>query len=377
MVSEGTIHFIFRKQDAGFHSIETVFGIIVPLIGAHYNIRQDELKHGGGGPADLHRNLRSFKKGTPGTPEDEAPGTPEDGASRTLFHITGHVNYMAIKTGRTTVLTIHDIRSALKGNIFARLIKLLLWFWIPALVVRRITVISSFSLGELRKLVPFVVRKAVVIPNPVHPGFVFDPAGRMDIPNGELFYPPSNILLMGTKPNKNLERMVEALKELPVKLTIVGQLSAAQLALLNKTRLVVENHVDITHDRLVQCYRDADMLCFASLYEGFGMPIIEAQATGRPVVTSGRGAMKEVAGEGALLVDPEDVASIREGVVKIMEDAVYRQQLVERGLENVKRYRAEVIAEKYMEVYKEVLGTKQGKELAPDQGKEQEEVPDG
>lgn len=364
MVSEGTIHFIFRKQDAGFHSIETVFGIIVPLIGAHYNIRQDELKHGGGGPADLHRNLRSFKKGM--------PGTPEDGASRTLFHITGHVNYMAIKTGRTTVLTIHDIRSALKGNIFARLIKLLLWFWIPALVVRRITVISSFSLGELRKLVPFVVRKAVVIPNPVHPGFVFDPAGRMDIPNGELFYPPSNILLMGTKPNKNLERMVEALKELPVKLTIVGQLSAAQLTLLNKTRLVVENHVDITHDRLVQCYRDADMLCFASLYEGFGMPIIEAQATGRPVVTSGRGAMKEVAGEGALLVDPEDVASIREGVVKIMEDAGYRKQLVERGLENVKRFRAEAVAEKYMEVYKEVIG-----EELKEQGKKQGEVLNG
>lgn len=98
------------------------------------------------------------------------------------------------------------------------------------------------------------------------------------------------------------------------------------------------------------------MLCFVSLYEGFGMPIIEAQATGRPVVTSNLGAMAEVAGRGAHLVDPEESGSIRQGVVKILEDGAYREQLVEKGLKNVKRFRAETVAGQYMALYSDISG---------------------
>ena len=264
-------------------------------------------------------------------------------------HITGHVNYMALRTGKRTVLTIHDMGSALQGNPVVRFLKLVFWFWIPCRIVRKITVISEFSLGELRRLVPFAVRKAVVIPNPVPPGFTYSPApGRKTGEN-------ARVLLVGTKANKNLERTVEALAGLALSLVIIGELSDAQRQLLRNSVQEFSNARDLSGEELVQSYREADLLCFASLYEGFGMPIIEAQATGRPVITSDRGAMKEVAGQGAHLVDPEDVESIRKGVMKVLEDGDYARQLVERGLENVKRFRAEEVAGRYMEVYRELI----------------------
>ncbi len=332
MVPDRTVHYLFRKNDSRFHSIESVFEIIIPEVGQHFKTLQQELVNGKATPPGVRENLRQLGIQSP----------------QTLYHITGHVNYMALRTGRRTVLTIHDIRSAFTGTHFSRFAKLIFWFWIPALIVKRITVISEFSRKELRKLVPFTARKTVVIHNPVHPDFTCEAKERI----GAI----ARVLLMGTKPNKNLERTLDALTGLPVKLTIVGELSLAQQSLLKETGLEYDHLLDIPHEQLVKCYRETDILCFASLYEGFGMPIIEAQATGRPVITSNLGAMKEVAGAGACLVDPDDVVSIRNGIVKVMQDSGYREQIVAQGLENVKRFSAGAIAEKYMEVYREMMG---------------------
>jgi glycosyltransferase involved in cell wall biosynthesis len=101
-------------------------------------------------------------------------------------------------------------------------------------------------------------------------------------------------------------------------------------------------------------YAQADMVLFASTYEGFGLPIIEAQATGRPVVTSRVTAMPEVAGEGACLVDPYDVSSIRNGVLRVLDDGSYRDSLVHLGFENVRRFEPSLIASQYARLYEEV-----------------------
>jgi glycosyltransferase involved in cell wall biosynthesis len=97
------------------------------------------------------------------------------------------------------------------------------------------------------------------------------------------------------------------------------------------------------------------MLVFASIYEGFGLPIVEAQATGRPVVTSTTCSMPEVAGSAACLVNPFDVASIREGIVKVIDDQAYRDELVRLGFENVKRFRADYISAQYGKIYKDLV----------------------
>jgi glycosyltransferase involved in cell wall biosynthesis len=102
-------------------------------------------------------------------------------------------------------------------------------------------------------------------------------------------------------------------------------------------------------------YQACDIVSFASLYEGFGVPTVEAQSVGRPLVTSNRAPMHEVAGAGACLVDPSDSLALRAALERIRVDGDYRQQIVAAGFENVKRFAPERIADKYHRVYLQVL----------------------
>jgi glycosyltransferase involved in cell wall biosynthesis len=94
------------------------------------------------------------------------------------------------------------------------------------------------------------------------------------------------------------------------------------------------------------------MVVFASLYEGFGLPILEAQAMGRPVITSNFGAMREAAGEGALLVDPYSVEAIREAVLRVKREPALREDLIAKGLRNAANFSADAVAMKYAQIYR-------------------------
>jgi glycosyltransferase involved in cell wall biosynthesis len=105
---------------------------------------------------------------------------------------------------------------------------------------------------------------------------------------------------------------------------------------------------------MADLYRKADLVSFVSTYEGFGLPIIEAQATGRPVLTSGLHSMPEVAGDGAWFVDPFDVESIRSGFRALLGERTLRERLVAAGLRNVKRFDPRTVARQYSDLYREV-----------------------
>ena len=91
---------------------------------------------------------------------------------------------------------------------------------------------------------------------------------------------------------------------------------------------------------------------FRNVKEGFGLPIVEANAVGRPVITSRLYSMPEVGGDAACYVDSYDVGSIRAAVEKIIHNADYRQQLIENGYRNVKRFQLPVIAAQYAVLYR-------------------------
>jgi len=187
-----------------------------------------------------------------------------------------------------------------------------------------------------------------VIHNPVSDEFQFSAANVISA--------TPRILHIGVTPNKNLERVAQALQGIACTLVVIGPLSPSQKAILSAHGVACENHFNLSRAELLTQYQRADMLLFASTYEGFGLPIIEAQAVGRPVITSDLCSMPEAAGGAACLVDPYDVAAIRQAVLRVMEDHEYRDDLIARGLVNVERFRASKVAAQYAQLYRTVAG---------------------
>jgi glycosyltransferase involved in cell wall biosynthesis len=114
----------------------------------------------------------------------------------------------------------------------------------------------------------------------------------------------------------------------------------------------------VPDEDLPALYRQAAVFAFPSLYEGFGIPIIEAMASGCPVVTSNRGAPAEVAGDAALLVDPEDDASIAAGICRVLGDATLGGELVARGRRRAESFTWERCAAETLALFREVAASR-------------------
>jgi glycosyltransferase involved in cell wall biosynthesis len=183
----------------------------------------------------------------------------------------------------------------------------------------------------------------VVIPNPVDESILFS------IKEFNTTCPV--ILFVGTTPNKNLTRVVAALKGIKCKLDIIGKVPDEHIELLEYNAIDYTTSFSISTAELSDKYAKADILLFPSTFEGFGLPIIEAQKAGRVVITSNLSPMKDVAGDGALLVDPYDIGSIRSAVLEVINNPSFRKQLIEKGISNVKRYSAEQAAKGYSTLY--------------------------
>jgi glycosyltransferase involved in cell wall biosynthesis len=108
--------------------------------------------------------------------------------------------------------------------------------------------------------------------------------------------------------------------------------------------------VGISQQALFDQYVAADLVTFISIGEGFGLPIIEAQAMARPLVTANIPPMSVAAGEGACLVDPLDLDSMRGGIVRLINDDAFRNEVIRKGLENVTAYSPETVARQYLKL---------------------------
>lgn len=262
-------------------------------------------------------------------------------------HVTGDVHYLTYFLSRhRTVLTILDCVSLERARGYRFWILWFFWFWLP---VNRSVVIPVISESTRRQLLDYVrcdPSKVRVIYCNVSDEFT--PASLRF--NSKC----PRILHVGTTANKNLNGHVVALAGMPCLLVIIGALNADQRHDLERHGVAYENHVGLSREELLAQYRRCDLVLFASTYEGFGLPIVEAQAVGRPVITSRLWSMPEVAGNGACLVDPYDIESIRSGVQRVIMDATYRESLIQAGFHNVKRFRTEVIAAYYADLYREV-----------------------
>lgn len=166
-------------------------------------------------------------------------------------------------------------------------------------------------------------------------------------------------------PLKNVTRLVEAFAEVirsaDVELVLVGPRNwylyvvlekARQLGILN--RLVITDFV--TDDDIVTLYGGASVFACPSLYEGFGLPLLEAMACGVPIVTSAACSIPEVVGQAAVFVDPHSPESIADGVLRCLHDADLRGRLIAAGRERAKAFTWERTGRETLAVYKEVYG---------------------
>jgi len=163
------------------------------------------------------------------------------------------------------------------------------------------------------------------------------------------------LLFIGSTANKNLDRIILAIAGISCTLEIVGRIPEEHLLLLKKYSIHYRQFTDLSESEMADRYADSDIIIFPSLYEGFGLPILEGQKAGRAVLTSNISPMKEVAGEGACLVDPYDPDSIRSGINKIMLDGSYRADIVKKGFENKNQYDVQKIADQYLKLYAAIL----------------------
>jgi glycosyltransferase involved in cell wall biosynthesis len=326
------ITFIFRKRSPDAFSIEKLFDTLYShLEKSGAGLRRLELPYISTGIVSVLRNTWFVAR-----------------RRRTqVLHITGDVHYATLLCPfARTIITVHDCVVLQRGTGFKRLILWVLWFGLPMRLASAVVVISEQTKCEVLKNVAVPEDKIMVIPNFVDPAFAFSErpfAGERP-----------RILHVGTTPNKNLLRVIAALRNIPCVLVIVGQLSQEMLAVLQDSGIRYESLVGIDHATMTQLYRDADIISFPSTYEGFGMPILEGQAVGRPVLSSDLEPMRSVAGQGgALLVDPQSVNSIRAGFLALMADGDLRARLISAGLDNCRRFTLQAVAARYLTLYRE------------------------
>lgn len=321
------INIFYRKKREGVNSIESVFSAIDLYLYKHENVF---LPHSNASLISLLKNILYVKKNL-----------------SNKNHITGDIHYAVIGSGKHSLLTIHDVRSALKGNFLKQLYIKLLWFWIPTFIAKKISVISQSTYDDVVKLCPWTKSKISIIPNPYNIAF----EGKIKDKINE----KPRILHIGTKPNKNLERVIDALSDINCELIIIGKLTNHQLSLLKDSGIHYKNKYDIPVENLIEEYRKCDIVSFPSTFEGFGMPVIEGQAAMRSVLAGNIPVLRDIAGEkGALFVDPFDVKDIRKGFKKLIEDSTFRCNLVKVGMENIKRFHPEKISDLYNKIYEEL-----------------------
>ena len=123
------------------------------------------------------------------------------------------------------------------------------------------------------------------------------------------------------------------------------------LDIINQNKLTCINKMGLTEKEIIAEYNQCDMVIFCSLFEGFGMPILEANAIGRALLCSDIPIMHEIAGNSALFVNPEDVNSISNGLTKLLSDSKLRDALIDNGFQNVKRFSPEIIMSQWNNLY--------------------------
>jgi len=274
------------------------------------------------------------------------------------------------------VITVHDVLEHMYGAGEGSGLRRSLHFHFTRHVLKgakRILAVSKFTKSEIEKLFAIPSQRIEVIYNAIDERFLRGHATEADrqiLAERYLVTYPFLLYAGRISPHKNLVRIIEAFSALKaqlekqslhadLKLIIIGdELSKHPDLRRTVIRSGVQNDVRfmgfIPIEMLRLFYDAAKVFVFPSLYEGFGLPPLEAMAHGTPVITSNISSLPEVVGNAAVLVNPENVFEIMRALHRVLLDQSVRDKLSQRGYEQVKKFSWDASAQRILAVYEEV-----------------------
>jgi glycosyltransferase involved in cell wall biosynthesis len=283
----------------------------------------------------------------------------------TLFHAPHYVLPPLVRC--KSVVTIHDCIHLMFPQYLPNRVALGYARASIAAAARRATRVLTVSESSKRDILRFVdirPEKIDVIYNAHDERFTIEPREEDVVRVRERYQLQDPFVLYAgnVKPHKNLERLIEAFYLVrsrgldEVKLVLIGDDISRYAALRRAVhRHQLHKYVRflgyMPEETLAVMYRLASVFVFPSLYEGFGLPPLEAMASGTPVVTSNVSSLPEVAGNAALLVDPLDPEAIADGIQRVLTDERLRQQLHERGIARARQFSWETSVRRVREIY--------------------------
>jgi glycosyltransferase involved in cell wall biosynthesis len=297
------------------------------------------------------------------------PALPRSLAAHEVVHATNPAAVPPVRPGQRTVVTVHDLAFERFPELFPRRWRALYRRGLRAAVERADALIVPSTSVREELIERHGVREDRLHVTPLAPlatglGSAAIDAGRAELADRGVR--PPYVLAVGTiEPRKNLVRLVRAYRRVAADgyaqdLVLVGGDGWGADALADEVSRDGPGRVvrpgGVSREALAAAYADADAMAYVSLYEGFGLPVLEALAAGVPVITSDRSSMPDVAGDAAVLVDPEDVDAIAEALARVLSDRDLAEGLRRGGRERAAAFSWDATARATLDVYRHVMG---------------------
>ena len=283
-----------------------------------------------------------------------------------LFHAP---NYIAPEFAMRAVCTIHDLSHLHMPEHHPRDRVEYLLRELPRTLERaaHVITVSEFVRAEVIAEFGLAPEQVTAVPLGVEPTYHPREAGALDaaLARHGLVHGGYLLAVATLEPRKNLERLLDAYARLSpalrraFPLVLVGGRGWRNEALLARVaRMQAQGELRwlgyVAEGELPFMYAGAAAFAFPSLYEGFGLPVLEAMASGVPVLTSNRASLPEVAGDAAILVEPEDIVAMTEGLERMLTDMAWRESAATRGIERARAFTWEACVDRTVAIYGKV-----------------------
>ncbi|MBD2501918.1 glycosyltransferase family 4 protein [Anabaena azotica FACHB-119] len=293
-----------------------------------------------------------------------------------IFHVIdqsdAHIAYWLHRVGKPVVVTCHDLvhfvyPDTLRGQSRFPALSMATWRYSVQGMTKanHVIAVSSHTAHDVAQMLNISPKKITVAPNGVEPIYRVLPQEKVKLLRQQYQASAATICLLnvgGTIPRKNILTVLKVLERLRTEGLSVclwktgGQFTSEHKAFIHQHQL--EPHIihfgNPDKETLVGLYNAADILLAPSLYEGFGLTIVEAMACGTPVITANVSSLPEVCNGAAILVNPMDVEAMVESIHRIKQNPDYRQLLIKKGLLRAKFFNWEKTAAQIAEIYENI-----------------------